>query len=397
MSKIIHYSPRFYPLLGGVETHVDTLVKNMEEYKFIILANALPNQPPTQQYLKNTIIKRFGPIDYWRFSENTMIPWKVRLASGALSDYLRMVKKIKYLNNTDFDLIHAHETDIWNLVRIGNLLRANFIKKILEKQIKMIMKSSFSRYPSLITKHSLINPNSVYYKYELEFVEIFNNIICVEEPIYNQLSALLSENGSSRNIWYIPNSVDTNSFSYSQPIDRKCLAVGFIGRFDPVRGTGLLSQLMENLPEFIDLKIILAGNEPTIKNFISQKKIKYKKNVTLLFNVSQSDIPSFLREIEILFNPVISGNISRVTLESMAVGRPVIALESGGYPVIHGETGFLIKNDIQELLQILEYCYKNKDKLKKMGEKARKLVETEFSNKVIIPKINEFYEKLLNS
>lgn len=64
------------------------------------------------------------------------------------------------------------------------------------------------------------------------------------------------------------------------------------------------------------------------------------------------------------------------------------------YPTIHGKTGYLIKEDINELLSLLEYINDNRSELEKLGRNARKIVEEQFSTDVIIPKIKKIYENL---
>jgi glycosyltransferase involved in cell wall biosynthesis len=114
--------------------------------------------------------------------------------------------------------------------------------------------------------------------------------------------------------------------------------------------------------------------------------------------VKHENIPDFLHKIDVLFNPITDEGISIISLEAMACGRPTIMIDRGDrYPIINNKTGFLIDDKLQELLKLLEHLNDNRIIIKKTSKNARKIVENEFSNQAIIPKIKNIYESLTNS
>ena len=147
----------------------------------------------------------------------------------------------------------------------------------------------------------------------------------------------------------------------------------------------MLLTLIDNLPDFCELHI-------------THNPIKTKNNANVHYHgtLKENEVPSFLENIDILFNPVLAEGISRITLEAMSCGRPVIMLDIGDrYPTIHGKTGYLINEEIGELISLLRHIHENRGELMKLGENARRIVENEFSNEVIIPKIKKIYEDLI--
>lgn len=395
MQKIIHYSPRFYPLLGGVETHVDTIIKNMLEYQFEVLAGGLPNQPILERYSKNAVVRRFNPINILQCPPKMKIPWKLKLLYSAWGDYIRTCKERYYLKKSSFDLLHIHEVDVWNLLRLDLLLRTNIFTKLAKK----LCDNSFVDKPVLLTKHSWFTPivaHEKFIKFENDFTKNFNNIICVDKHIFSNVNEIASDN--DKNIWYIPNSVDTEKFSFTPITEKDELCVGFVGRLDPVRGIDLLYQLIKHLPSDIKLHLILSGDMESIMAFKSKLRyITKNNNICIYSNISYTHIPTLLQKIDILFNPVLIGGISRITLESMSCGRPVIMIDDGDrYPLINNKTGYLINNEISDLLNLLNNLKADKDVLKILGRNARNIIELEFSDKIIIPKIKRLYDSLIH-
>jgi glycosyltransferase involved in cell wall biosynthesis len=158
------------------------------------------------------------------------------------------------------------------------------------------------------------------------------------------------------------------------------------------RGIDFLADLVKNKPENVDLTVIGAGNYKEIKRFLLMENMK---SIEFYDNIKYDLIPNYIHKFDILFNPVIAEGISRVTLESMACGRPVIMLNKGDrYPVVHGKTGYLF-NTSKELLELIDSLNFNKEELIKVGKEARRVVEDKYSNDVILPEIERLYSKAM--
>ena len=132
------------------------------------------------------------------------------------------------------------------------------------------------------------------------------------------------------------------------------------------RGIDLLIQLINNLPEYVDLTIICSGKDTIVDNF----KFEYASSRIKIFpNIPHKRVKNFLYETDVLLNPVLASGAGNATLESMACGRPVIMVKwekfCSRYPVINNETGFIIENDIDNLLNLLEKLLKMLEKLLK--------------------------------
>lgn len=91
-------------------------------------------------------------------------------------------------------------------------------------------------------------------------------------------------------------------------------------------------------------------------------------------------------------------NCSMTVLESMAMGKPVIASRIGGLPeqVDHGTTGFLFDSgDAHELKKYMQFLVGSADLRNTMGKAARAKVEREYSLESHCAHLLEIYEELL--
>lgn len=84
-------------------------------------------------------------------------------------------------------------------------------------------------------------------------------------------------------------------------------------------------------------------------------------------------------------------------LEAMAAGLPVVCTPVGGVPeaVTDGCEGRLIvPGDIGALVSALDFLLSQPDLRRRMGEAARRKVETVFSIAHVMPQIERLYERL---
>ncbi len=385
---IIQYNPRFYPIMGGGEVHVANIVKGLSDYNFKIVTNALYGYPLVENFSQNVQILRFLPND------RNLIPFKTKSFNKALfpykllSDIIRQKQKYSYLKNSSFDLLHIHGIGFEsNFLKTDRILNCTMFTKLID--------FSFIDIPKVITIHNLFSPftqDKLSRKFEQHIINQFENIIVVDQNIKSYVEDYVDKTGQNKNIIFVPNSVDTQKFNVFNYVEDAKLKVGFIGRLEASRGLELLYKLIKNLPEYIELYIVGSGNENNRSKFeanIDVSKINYYTNL------KNEDIPEFIGKIDILFNPVLAEGISRVSLEAMSCGKPVIMLDKGNrYPIIKNKTGYLIQTT-DELLQLLQYLQDNRSEIREVGKNARKIVENEFSNDFVIPKISKIYKSLI--
>jgi glycosyltransferase involved in cell wall biosynthesis len=361
-------------------------VNNCINFEFEILTNAIPNYPNTEKMNEQVEVKRFTPNDRSFAPLGNRFVHKLSFPYRYLSDISRQNNIQRFLESGNYDILHAHHPSIPHTYAK--------MSRISGKPISMKKTIFKTNKPMLLTIHGLLsklNSEPVLKSYEDYIINSYNNIICVDKIIFNHVKSL--QYSKNKNIWFIPNSIDIKRFNNAPLTPTDKLKVGFIGRLEKSRGLKFLEQLMDNLPNYVELHVVGSGSIQTINEF---KKQADKKQIKFHSNIPNEKLPAFLHGIDVLFNPVLAEGISRISLESMACGRPTIMLDKGDrYPIANGTTGYLIKENIQDILRTLEFIQASKNILQTMGDNARNIVEKEFSNEVIIPKIEAVYNKLL--
>jgi glycosyltransferase involved in cell wall biosynthesis len=386
MSTIAQFYDGYYQGSGGIETHITEICRNLN-YDVLILSDSIDKSLEHPQLPSNIRIKRFEPKNYALKQSRSIIQKKIFFPYRFISDVMRINKKHAYLRKNQFDLVHFHGHGIGEaIMRFSSLSKSSYL---LHKYLDY----SYVQ-PKLLTVHglsSLLTDNAQIKEIETSFISQFENLICVDSVLYDYLR----EEIDPMNLWYIPNSIDTELFRYEPISIEKKLKVGFVGRLEKSRGISLLIDLINNLPSFVELYVVGAGNFRDLQKFRSQVDVS---KIHFYENVNYADMSDYIRMFHVLLNPVIAQGISRVTLEAMSCGRVVVMLDHGNrYPVINDETGFLINNDVEELTGILRFLYENEDVVKQISINSTQKVEKEYSSKYIVPKIESVYRKVLDN
>lgn len=122
------------------------------------------------------------------------------------------------------------------------------------------------------------------------------------------------------------------------------------------------------------------------------KDLSLEAMVSFTGQLSPSQVPDFLADMDICVLPSLSEGMSNTLLEYMAAGKPVVATAVGGNPelVEDGETGFLVPPEKAEAMaEAILKLLKNPKLRSEMGLHARKHVERDFSVTGMVDKYEE--------
>jgi glycosyltransferase involved in cell wall biosynthesis len=127
--------------------------------------------------------------------------------------------------------------------------------------------------------------------------------------------------------------------------------------------------------------LIFAGEGPLRKSLEEEAQVLgVAHRVRFLGFINQSRLPDVYRAADILVLPSEYEPFGVVVNEAMLCGRPVVVSDRVGakYDLVReGETGFVYPcGDIEALAQILREVLPDRERLRKMGEAARKRMET---------------------
>jgi len=209
-------------------------------------------------------------------------------------------------------------------------------------------------------------------------------------------------------ICYIPNGVDTERFKPNLEDRlkvRKELGVeGFVwlavGRFDPPKDyPNMLQAFARVVHKHLNTMLLIAGDGPLRKTMENMtRELGVEKHVKFLG--IRRDIPQLMNAADAYVMSSEWEGMPMVLLEASACGLPIVATNVGGNAeiVLDGQTGFLVPPKSQEALSqaMLRMMDLPEEVREKMGEQARKHIESNFSLDRIVDCWEALYYELLN-
>ena len=177
--------------------------------------------------------------------------------------------------------------------------------------------------------------------------------------------------------------VDTKSFKVRKNPDSRKNVVGYIGRFEEIKGVmNFVKAIPLILRESVGVKVTVGGGG-TQRDEI-EKEIKDANlvdRVTLPGWISHSELPQYLNKIKLLVIPSYGEAGPHIVFEAMACGTPVLATPVGIIPDVikDGETGFIMEDNSPECIARNIIRALNHPNLDKIAENARKLIEREYT------------------
>ena len=114
---------------------------------------------------------------------------------------------------------------------------------------------------------------------------------------------------------------------------------------------------------------------------------------------SPEEVREQLDQTHVFLHPALSEGFSNAVLEAQAMQLPVVTTNADGLSenIEDGVTGFVVSSyDAYALAEKLEWCYRNPERLKLMGEEGRKRVKDRFRIEQQLNRFEAFYMSLYN-
>ena len=218
--------------------------------------------------------------------------------------------------------------------------------------------------------------------------------------VSNSTKLDLIKNNAKSKIIVIPNLV--NLSFYDKWSEKKIYddSVLFVGRlaFNKNLNTVISSfeKVIKKIPE---AKLVVIGDGPMLEEW---KKMAYdaglKDKIIFTEFIPVAQKMDFLSKCSALVLPSITEGLPTVVLESFAMSTPVILSDISPHRDIvkDGVDGFLVdSNDTEKWAEKIIYLLSNKDVCKKMGKIGRIKVEKEFSDEIVLNKMESLYSSLI--
>ena len=178
----------------------------------------------------------------------------------------------------------------------------------------------------------------------------------------------------NKNISVIKHGIPDNYNNKKISIDKLSFAI--IGTIERRKGHDILISAIENLPKTISEKasFYILGRSKD-KNYFNNLKLNKFNNIKYIPEITnKSELLKFYEDISCVIVPSREEPTSRVAIEAMMMGRPVIMSNKvGAQYLINDKNGFIFNNeDYKELSSIIKNIIKQPKLLLPMEEEARK-------------------------
>lgn len=373
--KIAQLSPYFYPHLGGVESHVLELSKQLKKqgHEVFVVTTRLEGTDP-EDTVEGVPVKRVKPLS---------ILFSTPIVPGVN----------KLLLKEDFDILHSHTPP--------PLMSFSGVRAAQKKDV-----------PFVLTYHC-----------DLEIPNVFGPLLVA---LYQQtfgaytvskadklITTTTTYGATSKAVWYkdaeiIPNAVDAERFHPSNEGKevREELGIGdkkmvmYVGRIVYHKGLEYFVKSAKYLQDE-DVQHVLVGTgdfRPELENII--KKEGLEDDVVFAGRVPNEKLPDYYAAADVFVLPSVSRleAFGIVALEAMASSVPVVISDIPGVRevIVEGEHGLLAEPmDSKDLAGKIRTLLHNPDMAKNMGKRGRKRVEGRFTWKKVAGDIEEVYGSLV--
>jgi len=206
----------------------------------------------------------------------------------------------------------------------------------------------------------------------------------------------------------IPNTVVLDRFDKAQSLRSELgiaesqVVVSFVGQILENKGIGSFLRMARAL-EGDSLRFLIAGEcrDPAlVPGAYDLERLQHEigGDERILYLGYRRDVENVFRTSDILVVPSCWGEpFGLINIEAGAVGIPVVAMRDGGIPEIirDGDNGLLVDvGDEQGLVAAVRRLVADPDLRRKMGHRAREVVQTEFTT-APVRKLEQLYLRLL--
>ncbi|HPM60856.1 MAG TPA: glycosyltransferase family 4 protein [Methanoregulaceae archaeon] len=293
--KIALITHRYFPNIGGIETHVRELAERFSEDHEVEVLTA-DFAPP----MRST--EAINGVNIIRFSS---MKW---------GDSVYYAPKIlPYLEKNRFDIIHAHNYHALPSLSAAKAARNNFIftphyhgrgsslgTSLLLRPYSLIGKKIFAKARKIISV-------SEYEKF----------LICRDFGVVEPLISV------------IPNGINLASIRNAEPFTDYRKLILYVGRLDRYKNIDRVIKAMPFLPDFSFFIIGKSGNyKKELHHLIN--KLHLSDRVKILDSVSDADKNRWLKTCSLFINLSDIEAFGITVLEAIAAEKPVIVNNAGG-------------------------------------------------------------------
>ncbi len=381
--KILIVGPTFYPDVNGASYFTQRLAQHLYKRGHAILVIAPSRSMRNESYDLNGIsvfgIRSFPTfINGFRIAQSIFITNTIR---GKIKEFLP-------------DVVHLQ----------SHLIFSKAVMKVAKELNIPVIGTNHFMPENLI--HYLHLPKKiedfVIKKVWNGFRKVFEKIDAVTTPTETG-AKLLANIGLSKTIRPISCGIDLETFhsknngdylrqKHNLPAKPTLL---YLGRLDKEKNVDVLLESFARVLKKIDAHFVIAGfgtQGPNLKKLTARLNIE--SSVTFTGCVTDADKPNWYRIADCFAIAGVAELQSIVTMEAMASGLPVIAVDAMALPhlVKHEENGFLFQlNESESISEYIITLFSDNKLRDKMSQKSLEIIQEHDINKIM-----DKYESLYN-
>ena len=174
--------------------------------------------------------------------------------------------------------------------------------------------------------------------------------------------------------------------------------VGFVGRLSPEKGLGWLIESFAASERLERSRLVVFGSGPMEDQWRGLAG-RLGLDVTFAGAVPPEDVPGVLTALDILVVPSVvlpdkAEQFSRIAVEAMFSGTPVIASRSGAIPEVVGDGAQLVAEGSRpELTDALDLLIDNEDLRLALGRKGQAFAMARYSADVLGANLADFWRR----
>lgn len=181
--------------------------------------------------------------------------------------------------------------------------------------------------------------------------------------------------------------------------------VGIVANIDRWKGQAVVLRALAKLTaRYPAIQCLIVGKtvmgaesyELELKRSVSDQGLERH----VVFTGFRRDTPEIMSLLDVLIHASIEPEpFSRVILEGMALGKPIVATDAGGCPeqIRHGETGLLVPTgNTEKMADAIDWYLRDPSRARAIGEAGRRRLESEFSIRNMVDGVERIYDEVFS-
>lgn len=369
--RIAHITSTFFPEISGIATHIKYLSQGLQNMQCEVEIFTT-NHPFGKRKYENLTIISFPALSLPFFSLPRFSP----------PLYL-------HLFFSSAQIFHAHGYGAIHPLFVGmiaKLLRKRFVFTIHGYQRLSGLRNIAEKIYSLTVGKLIFS--------------MADAIIIVSENVRREMNL-------KKNVYYIPNGIDSKIFRRRKVMRPKGYLIEYVGRFDNVqkRVNDLIEAFAVIIKKLPNTRLLLIGDDGEDRKVLERKVNELRIAQRVIFCKSNYvEMPLHYSKADLVVLPSVYEGLSFVLLEALACGTPVLTTPVGDSKKVveslfgKDATYFLIDiGNTDSLVEKILYLLKNKRKFRrKVLTKRRRLIQM-YNWRRIVAKTLLVYKNLIGT